>query len=62
MFSSNLVEKFSATYCTSFPLHAVCCTLVNNENLPRNDWLLKDSMLRISCQKRCNLHSFSEFT
>lgn len=39
------------TYRTSFSLQAVCCPLVNNENLPRNDWLLKDSMLKISCQK-----------
>ena len=43
MFSSNLVENVSTAYRTSFSLHAVCGSSVNNENLLQHHWLLKGS-------------------
>ena len=42
-------------YRTSFTLHAVFGPLVNNNNLPRNHWPLKDSFSKKICQKKLEI-------
>ena len=53
MFCSHLVENFLRALISHFFYSSCCvCPLVNNNNLPRNHWPLKDSFSKKSCQKK----------
>ena len=56
MFCSNLVENFLRALISHFFYSSCCvCPLVNNNNLPRNHWPLKDSFSKKSCQKKLEI-------